>query len=393
MDPVTDSGFQKKGPFYAVAEAGKWSKHRLGSNVPASRKGVQAVFTLLPDNEVPMSVGEPAAGEYMFYSDKGDNLNNTMTNLSVSGSELTAKVNYEIEQDWDYAYLEATTDGGATWSTVPNNLSTDDDPNQQNDGNGITGVSDGWVDLTATLPEGTNGIRFRYWTDVAFVMPGFRVDEVAVDGTPVGTAETADEGWELDGFYRTTGQEIQKFFNAYVLENRQYDGYDKSLKSAYNFGFLGSKRENWVEDYPYQDGMLVWYWNEEFTDNNVGDHPGEGLILPVDAQPQFSHWEDGTLMRPRILSYDSTFGLERTDKIKLHLAGKKAVIASKPRRAMFDDSKSYWFNSDQHAETGDHEGRYQPGWYSVDVPNTGTTIRVLKKLKDRSLMIRVAPKR
>jgi len=31
--------------------------------------------------------------------------------------------------------------------------------------------------------------------------------------------------------------EEQSFFNAYVAENRQYDRYDASLKTAYNFGF------------------------------------------------------------------------------------------------------------------------------------------------------------
>ena len=59
------------------------------------------------------------------------------------------------------------------------------------------------------------------------------------------------------------------------------------------------------------EGLLVWYWDTQYTDNNVGDHPGHGELLPVDAHPQFSHWPNGTLMRNRILSYDSTFGLSR----------------------------------------------------------------------------------
>ncbi len=44
---------------------------------------------------------------------------------------------------------------------------------------------------------------------------------------------------------------------------------------------------------------------------------------------------------------------------------------------MFDDTLDWWFDSDEHS-TGGHPGRYQPGWYSVDVPKTGTTIRVVK---------------
>ena len=68
-------------------------------------------------------------------------------------------------------------------------------------------------------------------------------------------------------------------------------------------------------------------------------------------------------------------------------------MPSKPAVSTFDDSRSYWFNADQHAATGEHQGRYQPGWYSVQVPDTGTNVRVQKELKDGSLMIRVvAPK-
>jgi immune inhibitor A len=395
MDPVTKNGLQTRGPFYEVAQAGERSTHRLGSNVPAPKKGAQAVFTLLPNNVVDEEIGTPDEGQFFWYSGSGNNLDNAMTNLDVTGDQLTARVNYDIENHWDYAFLEATTDGGASWEPVLTNLSDPaaNDLGDFNDsGTGITGLSNGWVDLTATLPADTSGIRFRYLTDVATVKPGFQVDDVKVDGTSVGNAETEDEGWTLDGFIRTDGTELASYFHAYVLENRQYDGYDKSLKTAYNFGFLGTNRPDWVESYPYQNGMLVTYWNEQYGDNNVGDHPGGGMLLPVDSHPGLLHWKDGTLMRPRIASYDSTFGPEPTQSITLHLNGVKHRIKGQKAVRTFDDTKSYWTDSDSHGATGDHPGRYQPGWYSVKVPNTGTTIKVVKKNPDGSLQILVAPK-
>ncbi len=43
----------------------------------------------------------------------------------------------------------------------------------------------------------------------------------------------------------------------------------------------------------------------------------------------------------------------------------------------FDDTATWWFASDKHSDaTNNHPGRYQPGWYSVDVPKTGTVIHV-----------------
>ena len=196
-------------------------------------------------------------------------------------------------------------------------------------------------------------MRFVYDTDAYYNELGLVVDEIAVDGTTIGTAETAEEGWVLDGFTRRTGQETQDFFNAYIAENRQYDGSDKSLKTAYHFGFGGVKY-NWVEDYPYQDGMLVSYWNTEWEDNNVGTHPGEGLVLPVDAHQKFPRWKDGSKMRPRIASFDSTFGLERTDKFSLHNGGKKSKTTVPSARAVprFDDTQRWWRATDPQAVDG-----------------------------------------
>ena len=67
------------------------------------------------------------AGSKFYYSGQGDNLNNRMyqgVHTRRRSARLTAKVNYDIESGYDYANLIASTDGGATWKTVPTNLST-----------------------------------------------------------------------------------------------------------------------------------------------------------------------------------------------------------------------------------------------------------------------------
>jgi immune inhibitor A len=364
---------------YEVAFAGAPSQHKLGPS-EAVTKQAQGVFVILPDRIVPLDLGDPCAtcGTSYFYSGSGDNLNNTMTKTVASGGALTAKVRYDIEEDWDYAFLEASTDGGTTWNDLVTNLSdTSGDQSGFNpDGTGLTGDSGpDWLDLTATLPAGTNAIRFRYQTDGAVAEPGFQVDNIAIGGTMVGTAES-DEGWTFVGFRITTGAESLAFDNYYILANRQYIGYDVSLRTGpYNFGWLDTAPDL-VEHFPYQDGLLVEYWNTQYTDNNVGDHPGEGLVLPVDAHPQFTHWADGTLMRPRNVSGDATFGLDPVPAITLHNNGVPSTIPARPAAPVFKDSNNPWTNCDEHACTGAHAGRYQPGWYSVNIPNTGTTVRV-----------------
>ncbi|MBK8469854.1 MAG: immune inhibitor A [Actinomycetales bacterium] len=380
-----------KGPFYEVVEPGARSRHVLGPNTPATRAN-QAIVVSLPDKEVTTQLGPVAAGTKMFWSTQGDDLNTTMTKTGVTGTELAAKVRFDIEEDWDYAFLEASTDGGGNWLPVETNLSdtTGGDQSGFNTSlTGLTGTTAGfptaWVDLTATLPGGTNAVRFRYQTDGAVAQQGLMVDSITLNGADIGTAES-EEGWVLDGFVITGSTTTTSYFNAYVLENRQYDGYDKSLKTAYNFGFANA-RPDWVETYRYQPGLLIWYWDTSYGDNNVGDHPGSGLILPVDAHPTFQHWADGELMRPRILSADSTFGTQKVKAFTVHKNSQPSTIRQQPAQRTFDDTRAWWFNSDRHAATGSHIGRYQPGWVGVKVPKTGTVITVLDEIKGGSSLL------
>ena len=233
----------------------------------------------------------PYAGSYFYFSGSGNNLDNRMTRsvtLPAGAVSLTAKVRYDIELDWDYAYL--TVNG----APVPTNLSTNTNPNGQNFGQGITGSTGGnWVNLTANLSAyagQTVTLGFRYWTDGAVAMPGLSLDEIAITGSPIDGAET-DPGWAYAGFLRTNGTVTLSYFNAYFGEYRQYRGYDDSLRTGpYNFGFLNNPTlQNWVEHFPYQDGLLVWYYDTSFPDNNVGDNCDAGrcggLVLPVDAHP------------------------------------------------------------------------------------------------------------
>jgi immune inhibitor A len=320
---------------------------KLGPAETATKQS-QAVFVVLPKKNVTTNLGAPYAGEKFYYSGSGDNLDNFMTKAVAlpANAQLSAKVRYDIEPDWDYAYVVVSTNNGATWTSVPTNLSTSTDPHGQNKGNGITGSSNGqWVDLTANL-SGFSGnvlVGFRYWTDVAATYPGIGIDEVSVAGAAPDGAET-DGGWTYKpatgGFRVTTGVESQLYSHYYVLENRQYLGYDNGLGYAYNFGDLGAKPD-WAERFPYQDGVLVSYWDTSQTDNNVGEHHGEGLILPIDMHPADLKWSDGTSVRTRIQVYDAPLSTDKTDAITLNRNGVPTTFASLPGVRVFDDRNDY----------------------------------------------------
>ena len=200
------------------------------------------------------------------------------------------------------------------------------------------------------------------------------------------TVVTSLSGWTFNGFSRTTGSTTVGYANYYVAEYRTYRGYDLALKKGpYQFT---DPNGNWVEHFPYQDGLLIWYYDTSQSDNNVSEHPGEGLILPIDAHPSIRHWSDGDVARPRLQSGDSTFGLDRTDAITVHSTVNGTFsVPSLPAVRTFNDDLSYWTASDP----ADGGSVYKAGWTSVNNPHTNTIIKVASVSSTGFMQIIVNP--
>jgi hypothetical protein len=127
--------------------------------------------------------------------DMGDDdyLNSTITAsvplvVDAASDTLLFWIEYHIEVDYDYGYVEV--DDGSGWTTVQGNITTTDNPYGNNHGHGITGsTGGGWVmavfPLTAYLGQEV-ALRMSYVTDAFYRYPGnpgMRVDVI----TPVPT--------------------------------------------------------------------------------------------------------------------------------------------------------------------------------------------------------------
>jgi hypothetical protein len=102
--------------------------------------------------------------------------------VDPSSQTFSARMWYDIETHWDYAYVQVSTDFGLTWRNVPGNITTDDNPNGSNRGNGITGNSGGvWADaqfdLSAYLGQDVL-LRITYVTDGSVLEEGIYVDNL-----------------------------------------------------------------------------------------------------------------------------------------------------------------------------------------------------------------------
>ncbi|WP_228389923.1 immune inhibitor A domain-containing protein [Streptomyces smaragdinus] len=223
--------------------------------------------------------------------------------------------NYSIEADWDYGFVEVSTDGGATFEELKvydeggDLVSTDDgyaDPNgRMNDFGGkkygLTGDTGGqwrhdYVDLTPYAGQ-TVQLRLRSATDAAFEAGGWFADDFSVTsgGDTVWSdgAESGDGGWTAatGSFTDTTGSGwgitdgVQHAENYYLAEWRNLDGFDRGLAYAYDTTY--QRDGAWkVERAPYNaPGMLVWYRDFTYgeglnftnhTLNNLGGLPSHG---------------------------------------------------------------------------------------------------------------------
>jgi immune inhibitor A len=316
----------------------------------------------------------PFAGERFWWSTKGDNLSTTMTRdvdlTAAATAALDLEARFEIEADFDYLYVQASTDGGQSWTSLDGTVGGQPFVRDGSDNPAISGSSGGhWTHVNVPL-DGYAGqaisLRMHYRTDGGVAPDGFFADEIVVsaDGQPVMTsgAEADDEGWALDGFRPTTGDETGDYDNYYIASHRSYTSYDRYLQTGpYNFGFL-DQRPDFVEHFSYQQGLLISYWDTSQADNNTSEHPGEGLILPIDAHPRPIYNLTGVPWRSRIQVYDAPFSLRRAQSFTLHVNSQPSYIRGQAAQPTFDDSRQYWYPE-------------IPG-VGVKVPDAGVRMRV-----------------
>lgn len=153
---------------------------------------------------------EVRSGKYAFWSNKGDESDMTLTRgfdlTSVSGPvEISYWTWYDIEEDWDYLYLEASTDG-KIWEILKTPSGTDYNPSGNSYGWGYTGRTGGWIEETVDLSKFAGQkvqIRFEYVTDAAVNGEGLLLDDVRVDAINYQSDFEADDGgWVAEGFAR-----------------------------------------------------------------------------------------------------------------------------------------------------------------------------------------------
>jgi immune inhibitor A len=162
---------------------------------------------------------DPHSGSYAYWSNLGDQSDMTLTHQfdlsSVSGPvSMSYWTWYDIEKDYDYVYVEASTDD-QHWNFLTTPSGTGSNPNGASYGWAYTGQSNGWIQESVDLSRFAGkkvSVRFEYLTDQSLNGAGFLLDDVSIPAIHYSTSfETDDGSWLADGFARILNTIPQTF--------------------------------------------------------------------------------------------------------------------------------------------------------------------------------------
>jgi len=188
------------------------------------------VFFFTGSTRVGLVNTQAHSGQYLWWSNRGDDSDMALTRAfdltGVESATLEFWCWYDIEEDWDYAYVEASADGGQTWEILTTPSGTSTNPNGNSFGWAYTGRSGGrdepeWIQEQVDLSSYAGQevlVRFEYITDDAVNRPGFVLDDVAIPEIGYfSDFETDEDDWEATGFIRHANVLPQRWLVQLVL--------------------------------------------------------------------------------------------------------------------------------------------------------------------------------
>ena len=161
--------------------------------------------------QVKLLPADPHSGNYAFWSNMGDESDMTLTRrFDFTGHEGSLTLDYwtwyDIEEDYDYAYVLASEDG-EHWEILHTPSGSAEDPTGANFGWGYTGTSGDdprWIQESVDVSRFAGKevyLRFEYITDAAVNGDGMLVDDISIPQIGYNTDfEKDDGGWEAAGF-------------------------------------------------------------------------------------------------------------------------------------------------------------------------------------------------
>jgi hypothetical protein len=168
------------------------------------------------------------SGRYAWWSNRGDDSDMTLTRAfdlrSVDRATLQAWMWYDIEEDWDHAYVEVSEDDGQTWDILSGPSSTTRNPTGNSYGPAYTGASGKWIQETYDLGPYAGQqvlVRFEYVTDDGVNRAGWMIDDVCIPELDYcDDMESGPGSWETLGFVYSDNRVAQRYLVQLIVLER-----------------------------------------------------------------------------------------------------------------------------------------------------------------------------
>jgi immune inhibitor A len=179
--------------------------------------------------ELPLLSEGPYSGQYAFWGNRGDEADTSLQHefdfTRVSGPiEMAYHTWYDIEDGYDFVYVEASTDG-ETWEILKTPSGDGSDPSGNAFGWAYSGSSDSWLEEKVDLSRFAGRkvwLRFEYITDDGATAEGFLLDDISIPAIGYSTDfESDDGGWQAAGFARVKNTLPQTFKVALITKGGQ----------------------------------------------------------------------------------------------------------------------------------------------------------------------------
>lgn len=184
-------------------------------------------LTFTGSTAVRMLPADPSSGLFAFATNRGNQSDMTLTrefDFTDASAPLILSFSswYDLEQDYDYLFLEVSEDG-ERWQIITTPSGTGENPSGNSYGWGYNGRTNGWIREDVDLSQYAGKkvqVRFEYVTDAAVVGEGFLLDDVSVEAINYRSDFEADDGgWVADGFARVQNIIPQTFRLTLMTKN------------------------------------------------------------------------------------------------------------------------------------------------------------------------------
>jgi len=177
--------------------------------------------TFAGNTTAPLVNTVPRSGDQIWYAPAQDETNAQLTAnfdlTTLNNATLNFAVWYDLEDEYDYAYVSISTDGGSSWELlVPDHMVAGEfGPAYNGRSEFENDHRDGWVKESLSLNSYVGQpvlVRFDVLTDSAISGQGFAIDDIIVPELGFqDSAETQTDDWEANGFVQIGEQLPQQW--------------------------------------------------------------------------------------------------------------------------------------------------------------------------------------